>query len=71
MDRAADARVEQGRRVTAMDRADRIVMLRAWHALEYHSPRLGQDRYETDQVTDRRRRQFASADGVQKFEPAA
>jgi hypothetical protein len=69
VDRAAERRVEQGRRVAAVDDADRVVVLLAGLALEHGAARLDLDRLHPHQHGDRRGRQLAGGDRLHVPEP--
>ena len=69
LDRARHARVEQRQREAAVHRADRIVMLELRHAFEHGLAGLDLDEVEAEQVGDRRLRQRAVDDGLEKSEP--
>ena len=62
VDGAAEGRVEQGRRVAAVDDADRVVVLLPGLALEDDAALLELDRAQPHRHRDRRRRQLAGDD---------
>ena len=68
MNRAAHRRVEQGHRDAAMNRADRVVVLRAGLELEDRMPELDLGAAKAHQLGDRRRRQLAREDRSNRVE---
>src|SRR6267143_2162134 len=65
---AAHRRVEQRHRKAAVHHAERVVVLLARHAFEYHVPRLDFDQLKAEQLRYRWRGQAAIADGAQEFD---
>ena len=65
----AHRRIQQGRGVAAMHRADRVVMPEGRDAVDHDHARLGRAVKGFDGLHDRRRRQFAVKGGADEIDP--